>query len=51
MKWFFKLPDLVLPRLERGSHVVLEMTVRTVNYRSWLIRLMHFVRNSCSVPV
>lgn len=50
MRWFFKGLDLVFPELERQPHSI-KMTVRNVNYQAWLLRLMHFVHNSCSIPV
>lgn len=51
MKWFFKQLDLVFPRLEEGRHGTLKMTVRSVNYQAELLRFMHLVCNSRSVPV
>lgn len=51
MKWFFKQLDLVFPGLEEGRHGTLKMTVRSVNYQARLLRFMHFVCISWSVPV
>lgn len=51
MKWFFKQLNLVFPRLERGRHGALKMTVSSVNYQAWLLRFMCLVHNSCSVLV